>query len=84
MTDTSENHSYTDVEKMKIVINALYLSQAFLLDRIEKAEGKTAAINARDELIEGLTYGDIDMAIMEDRKVFDFVLSVAEALPTPQ
>ncbi|MHA6731648.1 hypothetical protein [Devosia sp. A369] len=84
MSDTSEIHSHTDVEKMKIVVNALYLSEAFLLDRIEKAGGKTAAIDARSELIEGLTYGNIDMAIMEDRKLFDFVLAVAEALPIPQ
>ncbi|MHA6730686.1 hypothetical protein [Devosia sp. A369] len=84
MTDTSKIYSHTDVEKLKIVVNALYLSQAFLLDRIEQAEGKTAAIDARNELIEGLTYGNIDMGIMEDRRVFDFVLAVAEALPIPR
>lgn len=81
MSDTSEVHA---TEEMKIVVNSLYLSLAFLLDRIEKASGKDAAIDARNALINGLTYGDIDMAIMEDRKTFDFVLSVAEALPEPQ
>jgi hypothetical protein len=84
MSDTSEIHAGTNVEGMKIVVNALYLSLAFLLDRIEKASGKDAAIDARKALIDGLTNGDIDMAIMEDRKMFDFVLSVASALPEPK
>ena len=84
MSDTSEIHAGTDVEGMKIVVNALYLSLAFLLARIEKASGKDAAIDARKALIDGLTNGDIDMAIMEDRKMFDFVLSVASALPEPK
>jgi len=81
MTNTTEIGSDTDVEEMKIVVNALYLSLAFLLDEIETIGGKGAAEKARAALIENLSDGSINMAIMEDRKTFDFVLSVAEALP---
>jgi hypothetical protein len=84
MTDTIEIGSGTDVEEMKIVVNALHLSLAFLLDQIEKLGGKDAAITPREALIENLSNGNIDMAIMEDRKTFGFVLSVAEALPVPK
>ncbi|MHA6692739.1 hypothetical protein [Devosia sp. A449] len=84
MTDTSEIHAGTAVDEIKIVVNSLYLSLAFLLDQIERTGGRDAAVNAREALIENLTYGNIDMAIMEDRKMFDFVLSVAERLPVPK
>ena len=83
MLDTSEIHAGAPVEEMKIVVNALYLSMAFLLQRIEERAGKAAAAEAREGLIDGLKNGDIDMAIMESRKTYDFVVSVAESLPLP-
>jgi hypothetical protein len=84
MTDTSTIHAGTHVDEMKIVVKSLYLSMAFLLERLEQAGGREAAIAAREALIENLSHGDIDMAIMEDRKTFDFVLSVVQSLPIPK
>jgi proline dehydrogenase len=84
MIDTAEIHAGTPVDEMKIVVNSLHLSLAFLLDRIEQIGGKAAAAEAREALISNLQSGNIDMAIMEDRELFDFVLSVVERLPTPR
>ncbi|ODT72569.1 MAG: hypothetical protein ABS75_03735 [Pelagibacterium sp. SCN 63-23] len=84
MDITDETPSRIESDEIKIVVNTLHLSMAFLLDRIEKVGGEAAAAAARHDLIENLRYGNIDMAIMEDTKLFDFVLSVAEALPDPR
>ena len=73
-----------ETDEMKIVVNALHLSMAFLLERLEERAGAQAASEARQELIDNLRFGNINMSIMEDRKIFDFVLSVAEALPEPK
>ena len=80
MLDTSRIHSGIELDEMKIVVNSLYLCMDFLLYRLAETGGKPAALAARSALIESLQSGDIDMAIMEDRKLFDFVVSVAEAL----
>lgn len=81
MINTDTIQSGTEVDEMKIVVNSLYLSLSFLLDRIVEIGGKGAADEARDALIQNLEAGNINFAIMEDRKLFDFVVSIAEALP---
>ncbi|ODT79585.1 MAG: hypothetical protein ABS76_18550 [Pelagibacterium sp. SCN 64-44] len=83
MSVTHEIHAGVPEEEIKIVVNSLYLSMAFLIDRIEQLSGRQAAIEARESLIENLKYGNVDMAVLEDRKTFDFVVSVAEKLPVP-
>jgi len=83
MSVTHEIHAGVPEEEIKIVVNSLYLSLAFLIDRIEQLSGRQAAIEARESLIENLKYGNVDMAVLEDRKTFDFVVSVAEKLPVP-
>ncbi len=82
--DISKDTGVTiETDEMKIVVNALHLSMAFLLERLEERGGAQAAAEARQDLIDNLRFGNINMSIMEDRKIFDFVLSVAEALPEP-
>ena len=83
MSVTHEIHAGVPEEEIKIVVNSLYLSLAFLLRHIEKTSGEAAAVAARAALIENLEYGNVDMAVLEDRKLFDFVLSVAQRLPVP-
>ena len=75
------SRSESDLEEAKIVVNALHLSLGFLLRYIEEITDDKTANKARAALIEGLKSGSIDMAIMEDRKTYDFVISVAEKLP---
>lgn len=81
MSDADDQPEGSDLEEIKIVVNALHLSLVFLLRYIENSAGKDAATEARNDLIEGVKAGSIDMAIMEDRKTYDFVVSVVEKLP---
>jgi len=81
MDISNDTNAKIDSDEMKIVVNALHLSMDFLLSRVAEAGGEAAALSARHDLIENLRYGNINMAIMEDPKIFDFVLSVVEALP---
>lgn len=84
MTDDSEVPSGADLEVIKIAVNSLYLSLGFLLKYIEETGDKDAAIAARNALLENLKNGNIDFAIMEDRKTYDFVVSVVERLEIPE
>lgn len=84
MTDDSEVPSGADLEVIKIAVNSLYLSLGFLLKYIEQANDKDVAIAARNALLENLKNGNIDFAIMEDRKTYDFVVSVVERLEIPE
>ncbi len=81
MDISNDTNAKIDSDEMKIVVNALHLSLDFLLNRVAESGGEAAALSARHDLIENLRYGNINMAIMEDPKIFDFVLSVVEALP---
>ncbi len=71
----------SDLEQIKIVVNSLHLSLRFLLNRIDEKLGADAADAARAELLENMENGNIDMAVLEDGKTFDFVMSVLSALP---
>ncbi|MDP2780507.1 hypothetical protein [Devosia sp.] len=84
MTDDSEVPSGADLEVIKIAVNSLYLSLGFLLKYIEETNDKDVAIAARNALLENLKNGNIDFAIMEDRKTYDFVVSVVERLEIPE
>ncbi|HLV84925.1 MAG TPA: hypothetical protein VKY62_14245 [Devosia sp.] len=84
MTDDSEVPSGADLEVIKIAVNSLYLSLGFLLKYIEETGDKDVAIAARNALLENLKNGNIDFAIMEDRKTYDFVVSVVERLEIPE
>lgn len=84
MTDDSKVPSGADLEVIKIAVNSLYLSLGFLLKYIEEAGDKDVAIAARNALLENLKNGNIDFAIMEDRKTYDFVVSVVERLEIPE
>lgn len=81
MTHDNDIPTGTGLDEIEIVVNSLYLCLGFLLKHIEGTSGKDAADKARHELIENLKSGSIDMAIFEDRKMFDFVVSVVDRLP---
>lgn len=83
MTDKLQIHAGARLAEINIVVNALQLCLVDLLDHIEQTNGVYAATQARQALIENVKNGNIDMAIFEDRKAFDFVVSAVEALPKP-
>ncbi len=81
MAHDNDIPSGTGLDEVEIVVNSLYLCLGFLLKHIEETSGKDAADHARNKLIESLKTGSIDMAIFEDRKMFEFVVSIVERLP---
>lgn len=81
MEHDNEIPTGTGLDEIEIVVNSLYLCLGFLLRHIEEKNGKDAADAAHNALIENLKNGSIDMAIFEDRKMFDFVVSVVDKLP---
>ena len=84
MTDDNDVPSGAGFDEARIVVNSLHLCLSFLLDHIKKTNGKDAALEARSALIENVKNGNIDMAIFEDRKIFDFVISIVDTLPMPE
>lgn len=83
MTDASEQVSDTNLEQLKIIFNSLYLSLEFAMKHISAREGAEAAAEFKSRLLEALTSGDINMALLEESKTFDIVVSKIQGLGTP-
>lgn len=84
MVDATDNVSETNMEQIKIVLNSLYLSVDFAMKHIASHEGAEAAHNFKRELLQALQNGDIDMALLEESRTFDLVMSKIEALGQPR
>ncbi len=80
MVDASEKVSETNLEQLKIIFNTLYLSLEFAMKHISARDGSEAAIEFKRRLLEALTSGDINMALLEESKTFDIVVSKIEGL----
>jgi hypothetical protein len=84
MADGPDSVDGTDMEQIKIVLNTLYLCIAFAMTHIAKHEGAQAAVDFKAELLSALKSGDLNMALMEETKTFDFVIEKIEALGEPE
>jgi hypothetical protein len=80
MTNVSEQVSETNIEQLKIIFNTLYLCLEFAMKHISAREGIEAAAEFKRQLLEALTSGDINMALLEENKTFDIVVSKIEGL----
>ena len=80
MADVSERVSDTNLEQLKIIFNSLYLCLEFAMKHIAAQEGAEAAAQFKSRLLEALTSGDINMALLEERTTFDIVVSKIEGL----
>lgn len=80
MANVGENVSETNLEQLKIIFNTLYLCLEFAMKHISAREGSEAAIEFKRQLLEALTTGDINMALLEENKTFDIVVSKIEGL----
>ena len=80
MADEIENVTDTNMEQIKIALNALYLCIGFSIKHISANEGVESAKKYKDSMLEALKSGDIDMALLEERKTFDLIVSKIEAL----
>ncbi len=84
MVDASENVSETSMEQIKIILNTLLLSLEFAMKHIASRDGAEAAERFKEELLLALKNGDISMALLEENKTFDLVVSKIENLGRQQ
>jgi len=84
MTDGTDAITETGMEQIKIALNTLYLCIDHAIKHIAEAEGPEAAANYKADLLASLKNGAIDMALLEERKTFDLVVSKIGALVVPE
>ena len=83
MSDEIDNVSETNLDQIKIALNTLTLCIEFAMKYIATRDGAEAAATFKDELLTALKSGDINMALLEETKTFDLVVSKIEALARP-
>ncbi|HWL03644.1 MAG TPA: hypothetical protein VNQ99_01745 [Xanthobacteraceae bacterium] len=84
MNDPTEAVSETGMEQIKIILNTLYLCLEFTMKHVADQEGPEAAAQLKENMINALKSGDINMALLEENKTFDLVISKMESLAQPQ
>ncbi|MGS1096224.1 hypothetical protein ACVCNR_16760 [Aquamicrobium terrae] len=80
MVDSTEEMSGAEMEQIKIIFNTLYLCIGYALRHVENREGAEAASDLKNNMLESLKSGDINMALLEETKTFDLVVSKIEEL----
>lgn len=82
MFEKSDGSSVASPDLIKIALNTLYLCLESAVRHIEKVEGSQAAAEFKSALLEGVKDGSVDMALLEDAAVYDFVVPRIENLLT--
>ena len=80
MADSMEEMAGPEIEQVKIILNTLYLCIEYAVGHVAKQEGTQAASDLKKNMLKALKSGDIDMALLEERKTFDLVISRIEQL----
>lgn len=80
MAEEVENLTDTNMEQIKIALNTLYLCIGYSLRHISSREGVEEALKFKAEMLDALKSGDIDMALLEERRTFDLIVSKVESL----
>lgn len=80
MNDATENITDTGMEQIKIILNTLHLCIDYALRHVEEKEGTEAAAQLKENMINSLKNGEINMALLEENKTFDLVISKIESL----
>lgn len=81
MDEKPEISSGISLDMINVALNtqALCLQHAF--EHIARVEGAQAAVAFKAGLLEALRSGSINMALLEDSALFDFVVNMVEAIP---
>lgn len=82
MAEEIENVTDTNMEQIKIALNSLYLCVGYSMKHIASHEGADAAATFKEDMLHALKSGDIDMALLEERRTFDLIVSKIESLAT--
>lgn len=80
MVDATEQINATEMEQIKIILNTLYLCLGYAMKHVDKHEGSVAATGLKAEMLKSLKSGSINMALLEETKSFDLVVSKIEEL----
>jgi hypothetical protein len=80
MADSMEEMAGPEIEQVKIILNTLYLCIEYAVRHVAKHEGAEAASALKGNMLRALKTGDIDMALLEETKTFDLVISKIEQL----
>ncbi|ODT17014.1 MAG: hypothetical protein ABS35_26810 [Kaistia sp. SCN 65-12] len=80
MADSMEEMAGPEIEQIKIILNTLYLCIEYAMRHVAEHEGAEAASALKDNMLKALENGDIDMALLEERKTFDLVVSRIDQL----
>lgn len=83
MLGRTEDVVGTEMEQIRIILNTLYLCIEYTMKHVEECEGAEAAAELKASMLKSLKNGDINMALLEENKTFDLVVSKIEALPLP-
>jgi len=84
MAGEIDNVSETNMEQIKIALNTLYLCIDYSMKHIASHEGVDAAGKFKEGMLQALKNGDIDMALLEETRTFDLIVSKIEALSIAQ
>ncbi|MCD2185391.1 hypothetical protein [Rhizobium sp. GN54] len=72
-----------ELGQIKIILNTLYLCIGYAIYHIAAHEGTESAEKFKSSMLSSLENGDIDMALLEEPKTFDLVISKIQALTVP-
>lgn len=84
MIGENEEITGTGMEQIKIILNTLYLCIEHAMKHVQEREGADSAAELRESMLHSLKNGDINMALLEENKTFDLVISKIEALGQAQ
>lgn len=83
MPERPEIPTGISLDLINIVVNTQSLCLQYAFEYIAKVEGPAAASRFKESLLGAVKHGSIDMALLEDAAIFDFVVSMIESIPTP-
>ncbi len=83
MANQTDGVAGEELGQIKIILNTLYLCIGYAIHHIAAHEGAESAAKFKTNMLESLEKGDIDMALLEEPKTFDLVISKIQALTIP-
>jgi hypothetical protein len=81
MFEKSDSSAGASPDLIKVALNTLYLCLARAVRHIEAADPQ-AASEFKGALLEDVKNGNVDMALLEDAVVYDFIVPKIESLLT--
>jgi hypothetical protein len=84
MTERITIPSDASAEQINMIVGTLYLSVGYAISHIARSETMESSDKFKNDFIASLQGGGIDMAIFDDAKTFDSVVSMIQGLLTTE